>query len=557
MGRYSTTISTTRATEDLAARPQKKSPDWPKIWFGKLCRFHKRPIESQWEFNDQHVVEFLKSLRDSGTATWKRLKATEALIQFREQNPTPGPHPDLRFIVKKLSELAAAENKQSGSGTRGNSRRQRQLPNSSNEVEPDAEPVGWINPRESEPIRAMRIKLRRLDRADNTESAYIKWLRRFLRSLNITTLEQCSDIDKDHVVAFLTDLVVDGDVAPSTQDQAFYSLMFFFERVLERELKDVEALRSTKPKLRPSVMSKHEVQGVLEQLVGIWKIIAQLLYGCGLRISEALRLRVKDFDFDQRQIVIHNSKGKKSRLVPLPESMVDDLKQLIENRRLLHERDLENGMASVWLPYALQRKFPNAHREFKWQFLFASHRHSKNKRTGRMHRHHRHRDSFAKALRKAVAESGLLKYITSHTFRHSFATHLLQSGTDIRTVQELLGHQDVSTTMIYTHVLFDEDRPVLSPLDLLVGSSGCSHPSELQAANPRGQNSTVTGSTTGVDCRWEEVEQASTSDHKNLSQIVAAALPASGANSVPPVKRKRRSWKTLFGLADKLRAAMF
>ncbi len=471
MGSYSTAISTARALTDVGNRPERNRPDWPKIWFGKFCRFHKRSVDTQWDFSEQQVIQFLQSLRDSGSPAWKRLKAIEALVQFRQQNPTSVPAPDLQFIVAKLSQLATCEKRQADS--QPSNRGSRRHPDSStmDSFDAEQEPVGLLDPGEMKPIQAMRIKLRLSGRSPNTETAYTKWLRRFLHSLNIETLDQCSDISKEHVVAFLTDLVVDGDVAPSTQDQAFYSLLFFFEHVLERELGDVDALRSTKPKLRPTVMSKQEVQRVLSQLVGMWKIIAQLLYGCGLRISEALRLRVMDFDFDQRQIVIHNSKGKKSRLVPLPESLVEDLQQLIHNRRQLHERDLENGMASVWLPHALNRKFPNAHREFKWQFLFASHRHSKNKRTGRMHRHHRHRDSFSQALRKAVGNSCVQKYITSHTFRHSFATHLLQSGIDIRTVQELLGHQDVSTTMIYTHVLFDDERPVLSPLDLLDDST--------------------------------------------------------------------------------------
>ncbi len=353
MGSYSTTVSTTRAHADVAVKQEPKRPDWPKIWFTKLCRFHKHAVDSQWEFNDQHVIQFLVSRRDAGTPAWKRLKATEALIQFRDQHPTPGAKPDLQFIVKKLSQLAASERKRTGSASNHDRRGQRQACQGSDQSEFEEEPVGWINPRESEPIQAMRVKLRLMGRSPNTETAYIKWLRRFLNSLNVSTMEQCSKIFKDQVVAFLTDLVVDGDVAPSTQDQAFYSLLFFFEHVLERELGDVDALRSTKPKLRPTVMSKPEVQRILDQLVGVWLIVAQLLYGCGLRISEALRLRIKDFDFDQRQIVIHNSKGKKSRLVPLPESLVDDLKRLIENRRQLHERDLDKrdgvGMVAIWL----------------------------------------------------------------------------------------------------------------------------------------------------------------------------------------------------------------
>lgn len=471
MSSYSTAISTTRALADAGNRRGQERPDWPKIWFSKLCRFHKRPVDVHWDFDAEEVIRFLKSLRDSGSPAWKRLKAIEALIRFREQNPTSSSAPDLQFIVAKLLQLATSEKRRSDSRRSNQSSNHYQNSAAADSFDADEEPVGLIDPREMQPIQTMRIKLRLKGRSRSTEIAYTKWLRRFLLSLNIQTLDQCSVITKEQVVAFLTDLVIDGDVAPSTQDQAFYSLLFFFEHVLERELGDVDSLRSTKPKLRPTVMSKQEVQRVLSQLNGTWKIIAQLLYGCGLRISEALRLRVMDFDFDQRQIVIHNSKGKKSRLVPLPESLVEDLRQLINNRRQLHERDLDNGLASVWLPYALDRKFPNAHREFKWQFLFASHRHSKNKRTARMHRHHLHRDSFSQGLRKAVGKSGVQKYITSHTFRHSFATHLLQSGIDIRTVQELLGHQDVSTTMIYTHVLFDEDRPVLSPLDSLNDST--------------------------------------------------------------------------------------
>ena len=208
---------------------------------------------------------------------------------------------------------------------------------------------------------------------------------------------------------------------------------------------------------------------MLAEVPGTWAVIARLLYGSGLRVSEALRLRVKDFDFDQLQVTVHCSKGKKSRLVPLPRNLVDPLKKLMEERRLMHDADLAQGIASVWMPEALDRKMPNAKRELRWQFLFASGKFSKNPKTGRFHRHHLHRDSFAAALRRAANRSGILKYITSHTFRHSFATHMLQAGTDIRTVQELLGHQDVSTTMIYTHVLFNESRPVCSPLDLLDG----------------------------------------------------------------------------------------
>jgi hypothetical protein len=196
-------------------------------------------------------------------------------------------------------------------------------------------------------------------------------------------------------------------------------------------------------------------------------VIGQLLYGCGLRLTECLRLRIKDFDFDQRLIEIHNSKGEKSRFVPFPEQLVEPLRELIEKRTVLHAKDTDIGVASVWLPFALARKFPNAHAQLKWQFLFASAKLSRDPKTGQMHRHHLHSDTFPDQLKKAVDACKLRKHATSHTFRHSFATHLLQSGTDIRVIQELLGHNDIATTMIYTHVLARPDIKIVSPLDRL------------------------------------------------------------------------------------------
>ena len=186
-----------------------------------------------------------------------------------------------------------------------------------------------------------------------------------------------------------------------------------------------------------------------------------------MRISECLRLRIKDIDFDQMLIEIHNAKGDKSRFAPLPKQLVEPLRKLVESRAVLHDRDLANGEASVWLPYALDRKYPSAHKEFKWQFLFASAKFSRDPRTGKRHRHHLHSDTFPVHLRRAVQQAKLNKHVTSHTFRHSFATHLLQDGTDIRTIQELLGHSDIATTMIYTHVLARPDIRVVSPLDRL------------------------------------------------------------------------------------------
>jgi integron integrase len=327
--------------------------------------------------------------------------------------------------------------------------------------------VGKINPREPDVIQELRRKIRLKGHAYNTEKAYVKKVRAFMADRGLKTLADFQEIGAADVSAHLTDLAVDGDVAPSTQDQSFYALLFLFQHVLERDFGKIDAIRSTKAARIPTVMSKSEVGSVLTLLTGVYLLVGKLLYGCGMRISECLRLRVKDIDFDQGLIEVHNSKGDKSRFVPLPKQLVEPLRSLIQSRRLLHERDVTNGDASVWLPHALDRKFPNAHKEFKWQFLFASAKHSRDPKTGKRHRHHLHTDTFAEHLKRAVGLSGVLKHITSHTFRHSFATHLLQDGTDIRTIQELLGHSDIATTMIYTHVLARPDVRVVSPLDRL------------------------------------------------------------------------------------------
>jgi hypothetical protein len=228
-------------------------------------------------------------------------------------------------------------------------------------------------------------------------------------------------------------------------------------------------------------MSREEVVRVLEHLAGTYLTIAMILYGAGLRLSECLRLRIKDLDFDQRQILVRRSKGKKGRVTPMPEQLVEPLRRLVERRRQLHEQDLSDGTASVWLPFALSRKYPNAYREFCWQYLFASARLSRDPRTGRMHRHHLHKDTFPKHLAEAVKRAGIDKQITSHTFRHSFATHLLMDGVDIRTVQELLGHADIKTTMIYLHVLNRHDVTVTSPLDRLLAPRGRAEPEREDA----------------------------------------------------------------------------
>ena len=495
---FSSSGSTSHGSSgNYGSKKSKEANKWAKIWFKQICFFHHCSTDQGWNFSLNQVIQFLRYRIERGDSAWKRMKAVEALMLFQKDAPEDK-RIDLTFVRVKLQERAAFEraesltgNEPTASGVSLTGREadvgSRSVCSTNNDptasglavskLDADVESpkldrtpedmIGKINPREPEMIQNLRRSLRLAGKARNTEIAYVKWVRRFMKSRGVSTRQQCEQVDRKDVEAFLTDLVVDGNVAAATQEQAFYGIQFFYNSVLEKKIGNVDALRSNKPKLRPTVMSTDEVSRVLEWMSGRYGVIARLLYGSGLRISEALRLRVMDFDFDQLQITVVCSKGKKSRLVPMAENLVGELRRLIGERRIAHAEDVSNGMASVWLPDALARKFPSASREFRWQFLFASSRLSKDPQTGKLHRHHLHRDSFATALRKAANSADLLKYITSHTFRHSFATHLLQQGTDIRTVQELLGHNDLSTTMIYTHVLFDPDRPVRSPLDSL------------------------------------------------------------------------------------------
>ncbi|NNE00449.1 MAG: integron integrase [Pirellulaceae bacterium] len=440
-----------RANGRRAAKNHAVGKDWPRIWFDKIARFHQIDPRYGWDFSRDQVIAFLRHHLQAGAPAWKRLKIAEALIRYREQVMRKDAS-DLLPIRDKLKSIVNAEKRLD-----------------------DGEPtiddlVGKINPNEPDVIQSLRRTLRVQGRKYGTELAYVKWARRFMAARSLKCMADFEAMGGRDVESFLTDLAVDGNVAAGTQEQAFYGLKFLFEQTLKIELGNIDALRSDKPKLVPTVLSEQEVIRVLHYLTGTYLLMAQLLYGCGLRISECLRLRIMDIDFDLMRIRVHNSKGTKSRLVPLPQQLVIPLQSLMKWRTGLHDQDLATGEASVWLPYALDRKSPNAHRELRYQFLFASHKFSRDPKTGKRHRHHIHRDTFPDHLKRAVNAAGVLKPVTSHTFRHSFATHLLINGTDIRTIQELLGHADISTTMIYTHVLNRDDVKVESPLDRLMSS---------------------------------------------------------------------------------------
>ena len=296
-----------------------------------------------------------------------------------------------------------------------------------------------------------------------TEEAYVAWIKRFILFHN---KRHPLDMGAAEINAFLTDLAVVGRVSASTQNQAFSALLFLYQKVLEVDPGRIAGVvRAVRPKRLPVVLTREEVRRVIEQLDGTFALIARLLYGSGLRLLECLRLRVKDIDFGRGEITVRQGKGDKDRRTMLPTTVRADLSDHLRRVRLLHERDLSRGFGSVWLPEALERKFPNAAHEWAWQWVFPSAVLSVDPRTGIKRRHHAHEGSVSRAITQAVRRAGLTKHATSHSFRHSFATHLLEAGHDIRTVQELLGHADVSTTMIYTHVLNRGGCGVKSPLD--------------------------------------------------------------------------------------------
>ncbi len=314
----------------------------------------------------------------------------------------------------------------------------------------------------AEVVKMIRI-LRTQHYSIRTEAAYRDWVLRFLAFTEKSTAE----LGSEDVNAFLTYLAVERQVSSSTQRQALNALSFFFKHVLERELSLQEGFRPAKRTRRlPVVLSREEVKRLLNRLEGTHHLMAGLLYGTGMRLMELVRLRVQDIDFARQLIVVHDGKGRKDRVVPLPQTYTDSLRDHLAQRRRLFVSDCQAGPVHVFLPDALARKYSNASSEWIWQYVFASARISQDPRSGQRRRHHIHERTLQVAISRAAKEAGIPKRVNCHALRHSFATHLLEAGYDIRTVQELLGHADVSTTMIYTHVLNKPGLPpVVSPAD--------------------------------------------------------------------------------------------
>jgi integron integrase len=312
-------------------------------------------------------------------------------------------------------------------------------------------------------LERLRRQVRLLHYSIRTEEAYVQWVRRFIL---FHKKRHPAEMGADEIRQFLSHLASYGQVSASTQNQAASAILFLYRQVLDVDLPYVEGVeRAKRPARLPTVLTREEVRRLLSCMSGTLHLMASLLYGSGLRLMECVRLRVKDLDFGYGQIVVRDGKGEKDRRTVLPPPLAERLRHQVERARLLYEEDLRRGHGRVYLPYALARKYPSAAAELCWQWVFPAKKLSKDPRSGEVRRHHASEDALQKGVKAAARQAGLCKRAGCHTLRHSFATHLLEDGYDIRTIQELLGHADVSTTMIYTHVLNKGGRGVRSPLE--------------------------------------------------------------------------------------------
>ena len=332
-------------------------------------------------------------------------------------------------------------------------------------VRPAGESVVRPSPRQPKLMERMTTALRAWHYSRRTEEAYAHWIRRYIF---FHKLRHPAGMGETEINAFLTHLAVEGKVSSSTQNQALSALLFLYRHVLDREVGELGAvIRARRPRHLPVVMTKDEVKLVISHLYADKRIIATLLYGAGLRLMECLRMRVQDIDFDLNQITVRDGKGNKDRVTMLPQSVKPMLADHLRKVKHLHDKDLNDGWGKVELPEALDRKYTNAPRSWQWQWVFPQERRWRNPQTREEGRHHIDESLVQRAVKEAVTRAGLTKRASCHTFRHSFATHLLEAGYDIRTVQELLGHSDLNTTMIYTHVLNRGPAGIRSPLDSL------------------------------------------------------------------------------------------
>lgn len=456
--------------------------EWFPRWIKRYAEFVGKDGGSALPLTRDLAIGFSRMLLSSQTPAWQRQQAVKTLAVYRDLI-LETEEPLLTDVIRKLGQLAEQERGFGAEGTPDH-RDVRKL-------------VGQIDSSESLVIQQMRRELRMQGKSLETERAYVGWVERFLRYCGVAAeskagpatadvvdesglsdaardalqlqrvIRMMQNVGEPEMRSFLTALAVEGNVAPNTQGQAKSALLFLFQQVLSREVGFLDIVTADKPERLPVVLSREEIRRLLPEFQSTRRLMFLVMYGAGLRHAECRRLRVKDVCFDEGHIVVRSGKGEKDRVTVLPDCCRQDLIEQVERVRRLHQRDLKDNLGAVYLPYALERKYPNENREFGWQWLFPAAKLSKDPRSGTMRRHHVGEDLFAKFFRLAMERSGITKNAVPHSLRHSFATHLLESGADIRTVQELLGHKDVQTTMIYTHVMNKPGLAVKSPADAM------------------------------------------------------------------------------------------
>jgi integron integrase len=403
--------------------------------------------------NRETTLRFSRSLLESGAPAWQRWQAVRSLECYRDLILRRS-EPDLSEIVAVLAKMGKQER------------------NLDLDVPPTAEELasirGKVDPAEPAVIQTMRGDMRVLHYSMATEKAYVRWVKRFMGHVGSTELAQFNERD---IESFLTILAVDGKVAASTQTQAQSSLLFLYECILGKRIGFLTAVRVKRPETIPVWYSRQEIGRLLDNLTGMHRIMFLLMYGSGLRHKECRRLRIKDVWFDEGRLLVRDGKGQKDRMTFLPKQVVPELQRQIAWATQRHQQDLEKGFDKVYLPFALSRKYPNAGREIGWRWVFPSRQRSQDKRSGNTWRHHIAEAQFANALKVAQKAAGITKNGVPHSLRHSFATHLVEDGTDLPTVQQLMGHQDIETTMKYVHVEVGLDGRLQSPVDRLLGRS--------------------------------------------------------------------------------------
>ncbi len=434
----------------LGNKVSENDQDWFPRWIRRYAMNFRNGLIDNLPVNRNAVINFSKSLLKNGAPAWQRLQAVRGLECYRNL-VLERTEPDLSDVILKLTQLAKLER------------------NGDIYAPPSEEELrqlhGNVNRGEPPLIQTMRGELRVLHYAMATERAYVRWVKRFSGHVGSMALEQ---FDEQDIGDFLTTLAVVGNVSPSTQTQAQSALLFLYQCVIGQKLGFLNAVRARKSDSIPVWFSKSEIERLLEHFVDVHRLMFLLIYGAGLRHKECRRLRVKDICFDEGHIIVRDGKGGKDRITFLPEQAIPELKRQIAITKRYHEIDVEQGFAQVYMPHALAKKYPNACRELAWKWVFPSRQRSRDKRSGNVWRHHVGEEQFAIAFKRALRLSGINKNGVPHSLRHSFATHLIESGTDVQTIQKLMGHKDIQTTMGYVHVTEKLGVSVKSPIDVLL-----------------------------------------------------------------------------------------